>query len=116
MVNYPQSKKGENNGLSILFSALANARRRQIVHFLSLQPATIKTLAISQSMSLPAIHKHIIVLEQAQLISRKKVGRTNFVALNHNSLNAVRDWALQYRTEWANDSQTLENYIASMRD
>jgi DNA-binding transcriptional ArsR family regulator len=102
--------------LDVLFGALAYHKRRDIVRLLALHPATVKQLADEHNMSLPAIHKHIRILEEAGLISRRKVGRTNFVALQRSSLNVVRDWALQYRTDWGNDKETLENYIASMRE
>jgi DNA-binding transcriptional ArsR family regulator len=102
--------------LDTLFGALSHHKRRDIVRLLALYPATVKQLADEHNMSLPAIHKHIRVLEQARLITRRKVGRVNFVALQRSSLNVVRDWALQYRTDWGNDKETLENYIASMRE
>jgi hypothetical protein len=55
-------------------------------------------------------------MEDAQLIHRRKVGRTNFIALNKKSIATAQDWLMQYRTDWGNDKETLENYIASMRD
>ncbi len=96
------------------FAALAHAKRRGMLHTLSFRPATVKQLADEQKLSLPAMHKHIQSLEDAQLIHRRKVGRTNFVALNKKTLKATQDWLNQYRTDWGNDKETLENYIASM--
>ncbi|MBI4033549.1 winged helix-turn-helix transcriptional regulator [Candidatus Saccharibacteria bacterium] len=102
--------------LDSIFSALANKKRRGIVHTLSFRPATIKQLAGEYDLSLPAIHKHIRSLENAHLIRRKKAGRTNFVALNKKSLRLAQDWTGQYRTEWGNEEETLENYIASLKE
>lgn len=113
MVNYGQSFEGQ---LDEIFSALAQRKRRDMVHALSYRPATVTQLAKEHGLSLPAIHKHIRSLEKAQLIHRKKVGRTNFVALNHASLDLVRSWSSQYRTEWSSDKETLENYIAGFTD
>jgi DNA-binding transcriptional ArsR family regulator len=102
--------------LDSMLDALANQKRRGIIHDLSLQPATIGQLARHHDLSLPAIHKHIRSLETAQLIIRKKVGRTNFVALNSGTLGLAQNWITQYRTGWRSDKATLENYIARMQE
>ena len=63
-----------------------------------------------QGLSLPAIHKHIKILENADMIIRKKIGRTNFLALNRESLRGLQDWLMQYHTYWGSNEETLENY------
>lgn len=100
--------------LDQVLTALANKDRRQIVDILALQPASIKQLADHQRMSLPAIHRHIQVLEQAKLVQRKKVGRVNFLALNRTSLLLIKEWAQQYQAYWGTNQETLENYVASI--
>ncbi len=100
--------------LDALFLALSHGKRRGMVHMLALQPATVSQLARDQGLSLPAMHKHMAILEAAQLVQRKKAGRTTFVALNRRSLGLVWEWAMQYRTEWGSDQATLENYVASL--
>jgi DNA-binding transcriptional ArsR family regulator len=102
--------------LDSLFSALAHKKRRGIIETLSFRPATVTQLALEYDLSLPAIHKHIRSLEEAKLIRRKKAGRTNFVALDRKSLKSAQDWIMQYRTDWGNDNETLENYIASLKE
>jgi DNA-binding transcriptional ArsR family regulator len=102
--------------LDTVLDALANQKRRGIVHDLSLQPATVGQLARRYDLSLPAIHKHIRTLERAELIVRKKAGRTNFVALNQNTLGLAQRWIMQYKTEWGNVDATLENYISRMQE
>lgn len=102
--------------LDHIFEALAHAKRRGMINTLAFRPATVSQLADEYDLSLPAIHKHIRTLEAAKLIRRKKVGRTNFVALNRRSLANAQDWIMQYRTDWGNDEETLENYIASLKD
>ena len=96
--------------LDSVFEALANKHRREIIYFLSLQPCSIKWLASMRSLSLPAIHKHIKVLENADLIIRKKIGRTNFLTLNRDSLRGLQHWVNQYHTYWGGNEGTLENY------
>ena len=103
-------------GLDKTFNALSNSKRRGIVHDLSLSPATISQLARNHGSTLPAIHKHIRLLEDAQLIKRKKVGRTNFVALKPDSIALAQTWMMQYKTEWARGNASLTNYIARMQE
>ena len=62
-------------------------------------------------MSLPAIHRHIRVLEQAQLITRKKIGRVNFLAINRKGLLLLQTWTEQFNTYWGAQKETLENYV-----
>jgi DNA-binding transcriptional ArsR family regulator len=102
--------------LDSVLDALANQKRRGIVHDLALQPATVGQLAQRFDLSLPAIHKHIRTLEKAELIVRKKAGRTNFVALDHATLGLAQSWIMQYRTEWGSTDATLDNYISRMQE
>ncbi|HSX45462.1 MAG TPA: winged helix-turn-helix domain-containing protein [Candidatus Saccharimonadia bacterium] len=102
--------------LDSLFETLAHAKRRGMLDSLAYRPATVSQLADEYDVSLPAMHKHIRAFEKAKLIERKKVGRTNFVALNRQSLKNAQDWLNQYLTEWGSDDQTLENYISSLKD
>ncbi len=96
--------------LDSIFEALANQHRREIVYVLSLQPFSISQLASMRNLSLPAIYKHIKVLEKGGLIIRKKIGRTNFLALNRESIRCIQDWVSQYHTYWGSNKATLENY------
>jgi DNA-binding transcriptional ArsR family regulator len=92
------------------FEALANKHRREIIYVLSLQPCSISQLASMRGLSLPAIYKHIKVLEKGGLIIRKKIGRINFLALNRESLRGLQDWLMQYHAYWGSEKETLENY------
>jgi len=92
------------------FEALANKHRREIIYVLSLQPCSISQLAAMRGLSLPAIHKHIDVLEKGGVIIRKKIGRTNFLALNRETMRSLQDWLMQYHTYWGSNEETLENY------
>ena len=90
--------------------ALANSHRREIISALGRQPRSISQLAEMRSLSLPAIHKHIRVLEAAELVVRKKVGRTNFLALNRGPLRGLQEWLGGFSPFWGNEKETLENY------
>ena len=96
--------------LNRVFEALANEHRREIIYVLSLQPASIGQLASMRGLSLPAIHKHIEILEKGDMVIRKKIGRTNFLALNRDSLRVLQDWLSQYHAYWGSNQETLENY------
>jgi DNA-binding transcriptional ArsR family regulator len=102
------------DNLDQVFSALANSRRRQIVYALGLQPASISQLAYQQRSSLPAIHRHVKVLERAKLVQRKKSGRVNFLALDRSGLSLMQNWVLQYQAYWGTNRETLENYISNI--
>ncbi len=96
--------------LDKIFEALASKHRREIIYALSLQPYSISQLASMRNLTLPAIHKHIKLLENAGLIIRKKTGQTNFLTLNRQSLRGLQDWLMQYNPYWGNDKETLVNY------
>ena len=96
--------------LDIVLEALANPHRRDIVYVLGLQPCAISQLARMRGLSLPAIHKHIKILENAGLVSRRKAGRTTYLTLNPQRLRLLQDWAGQFRTYWGSDQASFENY------
>jgi DNA-binding transcriptional ArsR family regulator len=96
--------------LDKVFESLASEHRRDIIYALSLQPYSIQQLASRRGLSLPAIHKHIKLLENADMVIRKKIGRTNVLTLNRESLLALQEWINQYHAYWGSNKETLENY------
>jgi hypothetical protein len=68
-----------------------------------------------RNLSLPAIHKHIEILEKGGLILRKKIGQTNILSLHRAALRGLQEWVRQYHTYWGNDEATLENYAEYLR-
>ena len=98
------------NDLDRVFEALANGHRREIIYLLGLQPYAIHQLAEIRGLSLPAIHKHIKLLENAGIVKRRKIGRTNFLTLDRTALRALQDWLGQYHAYWGTEEETLENY------
>jgi len=89
--------------LDEVFAALSHKHRREIIYLLGLQPCSIAKLAAKRELSLPAIHKHIKILEGAGIVIRRKVGRTNFLTLNPDSLRALQDWTMQFHAHWGSD-------------
>ncbi|MEX1038772.1 MAG: winged helix-turn-helix domain-containing protein [Acidimicrobiia bacterium] len=103
-----------DSSLDSVFDALASEHRRAILHALSLRPHSISQLASLRELSLPAIHKHILALEEAGMVIRKKSGRTNFLALNRVPLRALQEWVGQFNPYWGDERETLENYVRHM--
>lgn len=98
------------HNLDKVFEALANKHRREIVYLLGLQPHSISRLASARKLSLPAIYKHINQLERANIVTRKKLGRTSFLSLNRDALLVVHTWLSQYHAYWGHNAETLKNY------
>jgi DNA-binding transcriptional ArsR family regulator len=96
--------------LDLILQSLANKHRREIIIALGLQPHSITQLAKLRKLSLPAIHKHIKLLEKGGIIIRKKIGRVNFLTLNRESLKELQVWLNQFQTHWGNNLESLENY------
>jgi len=101
-----------SDDLSPVFEALANEHRREIIHALALQPQSISQLASLRGLSLPAIHKHVRVLENAAMVRRRKVGRTNFLALERAPLRRLTTWVEQFHPWWGTEGESLETYAA----
>ena len=95
--------------LDEVFTALANRHRREVVQLLAVRPATIGQLAQRVGLTLPAIHRHIKVLEAAHLVRRRKVGRDNVLSLERSGLRRVQGWTDQFAPWWGTDSETLDN-------
>lgn len=96
--------------LDAILHALANAHRRAIIDALSLHPASISRLARMRGLSLPAIHRHVEILEVAGLVARRKTGRTTFLALRRESLGSLQAWTDRFHLYWGSDKETLANY------
>ena len=96
--------------LDRVFEALANAHRREIIYLLGHQPYAIHQLAELRGLSLPAIHKHIKLLENAGIVRRRKLGRTNYLTLDRSAIRELQDWLGQYHAYWGTEDETLENY------
>ncbi len=106
----------ESKDLDAMFEALANQHRRAIVYAVGLQPCSITRLAEMRDLTLPAIHKHIKILERSGLVVRRKIGRTNFLTLNAQALQVLQDWLQQYHTYWGSDTASLANYANYLED
>jgi DNA-binding transcriptional ArsR family regulator len=102
--------------LDSTFGALADPTRRAILASLMLGQASITELAKPHRMSLPAVMKHIRVLEEAGLVSQEKTGRTRHCRLAAEPLKQAEDWIAQYRKFWEGAFDSLERFLSQRKD
>jgi DNA-binding transcriptional ArsR family regulator len=100
--------------LDLLFGALADATRRRIVDRLAVSEATVTELAAPFSISLPAISRHLKVLEHASLITRTKQGRWRRARLSPTSLAGAASWLARYERLWAERFDRLDDHLARL--
>ncbi len=97
--------------LDAVFSALADPTRRSILERLSHGEATVTEVAEPFKMSLPAISKHLRILEQAGLIARERDGRVHHLRLAAAPLQTAADWLADYRQFWDEQFDSLAAYL-----
>ncbi|KEQ08938.1 MULTISPECIES: ArsR/SmtB family transcription factor [Pseudorhizobium] len=100
--------------LSTTLSALADPTRRAILARLAHGEATVNELAAPFDMSLPAVSKHLKVLERAKLVSRSRNAQWRPCRLEAAPLEQVDDWLGEYRALWEKRLDRLEEYIATL--
>ena len=102
--------------LDLIFGALADPTRRSILSRLSRGEATVNELAEPFRLSLPAISKHIKVLEKAGLITRKKQAQWRPCAIETGTLQEAFDWIGHHRRIWNSSLDGLDAYLRSQAD
>ena len=105
----------EEDRLSETFAALASSTRRAILARLAEGEANVNELAEPFDMTLPAISKHIKVLERAGLIVRGQRAQYRPCALDASRLEEVSTWAEQYRPVWEARFDRMGEYLAQLR-
>ncbi|MEM7087426.1 MAG: metalloregulator ArsR/SmtB family transcription factor [Bacteroidota bacterium] len=94
-----------------VFSALADNNRRKIIELLHKEDSTLLELAENFSVSFQALSKHIKILENAEIISKKKKGKYRVLSLNRNSLQTSLEWISHYANLWNESFDQLEKQI-----
>jgi DNA-binding transcriptional ArsR family regulator len=102
--------------LDAAFAALANPTRRAILAHLAQGEATVNTLAEPFDMSLPAISKHIRVLENAGLVTRGRDAQFRPCILNAQPLKVVANWTDQYRYIWDARFDVMAGVLQTMKE
>jgi len=101
--------------LSITFSALADPTRRAILAKLASGECSVTELAEPFDMSMPAVSKHLRVLERAGLIARGREAQWRPCRLEAGPLKDVSEWAEHYRHIWEARLDRLDNYLKELK-
>ncbi len=106
----------DDDRLSQTFAALANVTRRTILARLAEGEATVNELAEPFNMSLPAISKHIKVLERAGLIRQGQKAQYRPCTIDSAPLEEISNWTEQYRHIWEARFDRMNNYINQLNN
>jgi DNA-binding transcriptional ArsR family regulator len=93
------------------FAALADPTRRRILAHLARGSKRVTHLARPHNMSLPAVSKHLRVLEQAGLLRRRRYGRVHEMQLDAKPLKQAAQWVEEYRKFWEGSLDRLAEYL-----
>ncbi|MGH7374679.1 MAG: ArsR/SmtB family transcription factor [Candidatus Rokuibacteriota bacterium] len=99
------------DSLDATFGALADPTRRAILERLARGEAPVTELAAPFEMSLPAISKHLGVLEAAGLLTRERDGRLRRCGLAPRPMKAAAEWIARYRRFWEGQFDALADYL-----
>jgi DNA-binding transcriptional ArsR family regulator len=105
----------QTDPLSAKFAALADPTRRAILARLSEGEATVNELAQPFDISLPAVSKHLKVLEKAGLISRGKEAQWRPARLEPMAMRSIAEWLEHYRRYWDQSFDRLEDYLRKIQ-
>lgn len=103
------------DALSTTFAALADPTRRAMLAQLALHEMSVNELAEPFDISLPAVSKHLKVLERAGLVTRGRNAQYRPCKLNPQALKPVDDWLEEYRVLWEQRLDRLEAYLAELQ-
>ena len=101
--------------LSTTFAALADPTRRAILARLALGETSVSELAEPFEMSLPAVSKHLKVLERAGLIARGREAQWRPCRIEPGALKQVDDWLERYRRFWDQSLDRLDTYLIELQ-
>jgi DNA-binding transcriptional ArsR family regulator len=104
------------DSLSVTFAALADPTRRAILARLALGELSVTELAEPFEMSLPAVSKHLKVLERAGLIVRSREAQWRPCQLEARPLKDVADWVEHYRRFWQESFDRLDEYLHELKE
>src|SRR5438552_19122238 len=108
---FNQMVKYSSNRLDRTFAALADPTRRRILGHLARGDKCVTHLARWHAMSLPAVSKHLRVLEKAGLLRRRRYGRIHEMQLEARPLKRAAQWVEEYRKFWEVSLDRLADYL-----
>ena len=105
-----------NDPLSTTFAALADPTRRAILERLAQGDATVGELAEPFRMTMPAISKHLSVLERAGLITKSRDGQRRNCRITATPLKNATSWLNEYRRHWEANLESLDAYLTRIQE
>jgi DNA-binding transcriptional ArsR family regulator len=100
--------------LDLLFHALSDPTRRQMLTRLAQGPAPVSELAAPTGFRLPTVLRHLSVLEEAGLVTTQKDGRVRSCAFQPQALSPMRDWLEEQRAIWEARLDRLDDYVMKL--
>ena len=114
-VDGPAFEPAPADPLSAVFAALADPTRRAILARLARGETTVTELAAPFDMTLPAVTKHLKVLERAGLISRSRLAQARPCHIEPEPLRTATDWMVQYRHMWEARLDRLDAFLVTLQ-
>jgi DNA-binding transcriptional ArsR family regulator len=115
MSSAAKRSRDSEDRLDLLFHALSDQTRRALLARLSRGTASITELAEPFRMSLPAVSKHVRILERACLVQRTIDGRVHRCSLDTEPLHELEQWIGHYRAFWQGQLDALADYVEKDR-
>ena len=112
MVKYTDTTQ-QDQKLDAIFAALGDATRRSILMHLASGPTSVNDIAAPYAMSLPAVSKHLKVLERAGLLTRERQGRVHLCRVDPDALATANGWIEHMRGFWDESLENLETYLST---
>lgn len=110
------SERDSSSTLDAVFFALSDPTRRAIVERLAVGEATVGTVAEPHDMAMPSISKHVKVLEQAGLVTRRVEGREHWLRLAPEGFETPTEWFTHYQQFWSGSVGRLERLLNELED
>lgn len=99
-----------------VFQAIADPKRRKIIKLLADKEMSIKLITQDFNISRTAVNKHLNILYQAELVTKKKSGKETRYKLKPKKLIEVKEWIEYFEKYWDNKLSNLKNYIENEKD
>ncbi|MFT5708907.1 MAG: DNA-binding transcriptional ArsR family regulator [Oceanospirillaceae bacterium] len=116
MLTEPIANDVTDDQLDLIFKALSDRTRREQLKMLYKGPISVSRLAAKFDMTLPAVSKHLKVLEKAGLIDRQKKGRVSMCSFNPEKMQEVNHWLTTNQDVWQQSLDNLANYFIQNKD